>query len=36
MVALSDYAELVKTAIKEEIDLIISGAGLPLNLPSFF
>jgi nitronate monooxygenase len=35
MVALSDYAELVKTAIKEEIDLIISGAGLPLNLPSF-
>jgi len=35
MVALSDYAELVTTAIKEKIDLIISGAGLPLNLPSF-
>ncbi|PNR96626.1 2-nitropropane dioxygenase [Petrotoga sp. 9PWA.NaAc.5.4] len=35
MTVLTDYKELVTTAIKEEIDLIISGAGLPLNLPSF-
>jgi len=35
MVALSDYSEMVKTAIKENVDLIISGAGLPLSLPSF-
>ena len=33
MVALSDYDNLVKTAIEENVDLIISGAGLPLNLP---
>lgn len=33
MVALSNYEELVKTASKEEIDFIVSGAGLPLNLP---
>jgi NAD(P)H-dependent flavin oxidoreductase YrpB (nitropropane dioxygenase family) len=35
MVALSNYADLVKTAIEEEIDIIFSGAGLPLNLPQF-
>lgn len=33
--ASSNYAELVKTAVKEKIDLIISGAGLPVKLPSF-
>lgn len=33
MVALSDYDNLVKTAVEENVDLIISGAGLPLNLP---
>lgn len=33
MVALTNYEELVKTAISEKIDYIISGAGLPLNLP---
>lgn len=35
MVALSNYTELVKTSITEKIDIIFSGAGLPLDLPSF-
>lgn len=35
MVALSNYADLVKTAIQEKADIIFSGAGLPLDLPSF-
>jgi len=33
MVALSNYADMVTAAVKEGIDLILSGAGLPLNLP---
>lgn len=33
MVALSDYAEMVKAAADEGIDIIFSGAGLPLGLP---
>ncbi|UWG99199.1 nitronate monooxygenase family protein [Dehalobacter sp. DCM] len=35
MVALSNFADMAKTAIKEKIDIIFAGAGLPLNLPSF-
>lgn len=35
MVALSNYAELVVTSIKEKIDIIFAGAGLPLDLPKF-
>lgn len=35
MVALSNFAELVKTSIAEGIDIIIAGAGLPLNLPEY-
>ncbi len=35
MVALTDFSELVKTAIKEKIDLILAGAGLPLDLPKY-
>jgi nitronate monooxygenase len=35
MVALSNYADLVRTAIEEKIDVIFSGAGLPMNLPQF-
>ena len=35
MVALSNFSDLVKTAIEEKIDVIFSGAGLPLNLPGF-
>lgn len=33
MVALSDYAQVVKAAVEEGIDVIFSGAGLPLSLP---
>lgn len=35
MVALTHYADMVRTAIAEEIDIIFSGAGLPLDLPGF-
>jgi nitronate monooxygenase len=35
MVALNNFADMVKTAISEKIDIIFSGAGLPLNLPMF-
>lgn len=35
MVALTNYSDLVKTAIDEQIDMIISGAGLPLDLPKY-
>lgn len=35
MVALSNFADMVRTSIEEGIDVIFSGAGLPLNLPSF-
>lgn len=35
MVALTHYAELVKAAMEEGIDLIFSGAGLPMDLPSY-
>lgn len=33
MVALTDYENLVKAAVEERADMIISGAGLPLSLP---
>jgi len=33
MVALSSYQMLVRTAIQEGADIIVSGAGLPMNLP---
>ncbi|MFI3290180.1 MAG: nitronate monooxygenase [Rikenellaceae bacterium] len=35
MVAMSNFADMVKTAIAEKADIIFSGAGLPLSLPSF-
>jgi len=35
MVALSNFADMVRTSIEEGIDVIFSGAGLPLNLPGF-
>lgn len=35
MVALTNFAELVKTSIAEKADLIFCGAGLPLDLPAF-
>ncbi len=34
MVATRDYKEYVKAAIKAGVDLIISGAGLPVELPA--
>lgn len=35
MVAMNNYAETVKECVKNKIDLIISGAGLPKELPKF-
>lgn len=35
MVALTNFEDMVRTAIEEEIDIIFAGAGLPLSLPSF-
>jgi NAD(P)H-dependent flavin oxidoreductase YrpB (nitropropane dioxygenase family) len=35
MTVLSNYEDLVKTSIAEGIDIIFSGAGLPLNLPKY-
>ena len=35
MVAQTNYPALVKTAAQEGIDIIFSGAGLPMNLPKF-
>lgn len=35
MVALTNFQDMVKTAIAEGIDIIFSGAGLPINLPQF-
>ena len=35
MVATRNYAEYVKAAVKAGADLIISGAGLPINLPEY-
>ncbi|MFA5259125.1 MAG: nitronate monooxygenase family protein [Candidatus Pacearchaeota archaeon] len=35
MHALSDYSGLVQTAVEENIDIIISGAGIPRDLPSY-
>ncbi len=33
MVALTHYTDLVKAAIKESVDIIFAGAGLPMDLP---
>ncbi len=35
LVALNNYEDLVRTAISEKADFIVSGAGLPLRLPEF-
>lgn len=35
MTALTDFSDMVKASIEEGIDIIFSGAGLPLNLPGF-
>ena len=35
MVALTNYADMVKTSIEEGIDIIFAGAGLALDLPGY-
>ncbi|MDR2065153.1 MAG: nitronate monooxygenase [Prevotellaceae bacterium] len=35
MVALSNFADMARTAIAEKVDIIFAGAGLPLDLPSY-
>ena len=35
MVAIKNYAEIVKECVKQKIDLIISGAGIPKDLPQY-
>lgn len=35
MVALKNYAEIVKECVRQKIDLIISGAGIPKELPEY-
>lgn len=35
MVALSNFSDMVRTAIEEKVDVIFSGAGLPLDLPAY-
>lgn len=34
MVAMNNYDEMVRAAVEEKVDLIISGAGLPTRLPA--
>jgi nitronate monooxygenase len=35
MSVITDFAEMVKTSLEEGIDIIFSGAGLPLDLPKY-
>lgn len=35
MVALKNYSDIVRECVKQKIDLIISGAGIPKNLPEY-
>jgi NAD(P)H-dependent flavin oxidoreductase YrpB (nitropropane dioxygenase family) len=35
MVALTNYKPLVKVCVEENVDIIMSGAGLPLKLPAY-
>ncbi len=35
MVALTDFAQLVRTSIEQRADIIFSGAGLPLEMPKY-
>lgn len=35
MVAMTNFADMIRTAISEKVDIVIAGAGLPLDLPSF-
>jgi len=35
MVALTNFADMVKVSVEEGIDIIFAGAGMPLSLPEF-
>jgi len=35
MVAMTNFADMIRTSVSEKVDVIIAGAGLPLDLPSF-
>ena len=35
LVAMTNFVDMVKTAISEKVDMIFAGAGLPLDLPSY-
>jgi nitronate monooxygenase len=35
MVAMTNFSDMIRTSISEKVDIIIAGAGLPLDLPSF-
>lgn len=35
LVAMTNFADMIRTAISEKVDILITGAGLPLDLPSF-
>ena len=35
MVALTDYKDFIEICVEEDVDVLISGAGLPLNLPEY-
>jgi len=35
MVAMTNFVDMIKTSISEKVDILIAGAGLPLDLPSF-
>lgn len=35
MCALTNYSDMVRTSIREGVDVIISGAGLPMDLPGY-
>ena len=36
MVAMTDFEDLLRTAIEEEVDIVFMGAGLPLRFPQGF
>jgi nitronate monooxygenase len=35
MVALTNYRDMVEVCVEEQVEMVISGAGLPLHLPEF-
>jgi len=35
MMALTNFGEMVKTAVAEKVDVVFAGAGLPLDLPKY-